>query len=183
MEKKIIILISYLLLISCNQRKKNETNNNLLINDSIINISKSIKYDLKIDSTKAISTLNEYFKNKGFLIQKELDFSNFDPELRENIGKKAIDFLDLKKGKVKNLEIGIITYYSCEPFENGHCVEPHYAIIGKTEKKIEILNEDFINHTFVIDSIKNDKLNSIIYGYYYQCQNGIKLKNYRIELN
>jgi len=178
---KKIVLFSFLILLSCCKRKEIKLTQNKTYRDStllILNFDANTKRNV-LDEEKAELILNKHFKKKGFLIESELNFETFNPELKENLGKKAIDFLEIKP---LNNSATIVKYYNCEPFENGNCVQPHYSIIANKMKGYEIINEDFLPNNFTIDSVKNEKGKPYIYGYYFECANKKKLKSYRIAV-
>ena len=174
-----------IILISCKKTEfKIQNSAQTVYNDSIICLSGLNILDNfnKLDSVKAKETLNNHFRKKGYLIEKELEFETFDPESPENYGKKAIDYLSITKFKFKNKFIALISYYNCEPFANGNCVEPHYAIISSTQLEYKISNEEFLSSHFRIDSIKNINNDAIVFGYNFECGNKKVLKHYRVLL-
>lgn len=178
-----ILIFAFLILCSCRNttdRISNSESTKSTYKDSLVRISNRILINSNIDTTKAREILNFHFKSKGFLIQSELDFGTFNPDLPENVNKKAIDYIEISPLHLikKRAEIAIISYYKCDPFENGHCVEPHYAIFATTAQGLEILNEDLLPHNFVLEKVKK----SYIFGYYYECANQIELQHYKIHL-
>lgn len=178
--KKLIIL-SFLIFLSCKEENKIVKNEVNIYRDSTLTVfdfPASLKPNY-INSAKAKSILNKHFKKNGYLIESELDFGTFNPEAKEYAGKKSIDFLEIKP---INDSATIVKYFNCEPFQNGTCVQPHYAIIANTIHGNRIVHEDFLPNDFVIDTIKKEKGNFFIYGFYFECANKKKLQSYRITI-
>ena len=178
--KKLIIL-SFLIFLSCKKEEQIVKSEKTIYKDSALTI-----FDFKanpkpdgLNSAKAKSILNQHFKQKGFLIESELDFASYNPEEKEYFGKKAIDFIEIKP---INDSATIVKYYNCEPFENGTCVQPHYAIIANTINGNKIVHEDFLPNNFVLDTITKEKRKLFLYGYYFECANQKKLQSYRIAI-
>lgn len=185
MKTFILFLLTLITIVSCKRTESNTQNTpEVIYSDTVINLSKfSYQNDLdNLDSIKAKKVLYDYFKSKRYLIEDELDFELYEPESPKNYGKKAIDYIGISKFKFKNKPIAIIRYYNCEPFINGSCVEPHYAIILNAQSGYKISNEEFLSPHFRIDSIKNINDNSLIFGYNFECANKKILKRYRVEL-
>lgn len=155
-------------------------NTESIYKDSIVRLSNRILRNSNINPKKAKQILNSHFKSKGVLIQSELDFGTFDPDLPKNADKKAIEYIKIYPLHLirKRAKVAIISYYECGPFENGHCVEPHYAIFANTSQGLKIVNKDFLPHNFVIERIKGCS----VFGYYYECANLIELQHYKVFL-
>jgi len=179
--KKPILFFLLILIISCRQNNNTEKPQKSVFIDSTLIIfdfaANTVINDL--NSKKAKFILNTHFKKKGCLIESELNFETYNPEAPENYGKRAIDFLEIQK--VDN-RATIVKYYNCEPFLNGTCVLPHYAIIANTTKGNKIIHEDFLPNNFVIDSVKKEEKGIFIYGYFYECANKKNLRSYKIEM-
>lgn len=176
--KKLIIL-SFLIFYSCKEKNKNLKSESNIYKDSTITILdfKTNKKTNPLNSEEATLILNKHFKAKGYLIENELDFAAYNPEKKEYLGKNAIDYIE-------NIPINkfatIVKYYNCPPFQNGSCVLAHYAIIANTIDEKKILHEDFLPNNFILDSIKIENNQPLIYGYFYECANKLKLQSYRI---
>lgn len=176
---KKLLIFSLLVFLSCKKEKQIIKPEKNTYKDSILTIF-DFHANLKpnnLSSEKAKLILNQHFKQKGFLIESELDFAKYNPEEKEYFDKKAIDFLEIKP---INDSATIVKYYNCEPFENGTCVQPHYAIIANTIYGNKIIHEDFLPKNFVLDTIKRDKGKLFLLGYYFECANKKKLQSYRI---
>lgn len=178
---KKLILLSFLLFLFCNKEKQIVMSEKIIYKDSALTIFDFVvnPKSISLNSEKAKSILYQHFKQKGFLIESELDFAKYNPEEKEYFGKKAIDFLEIK---FINESASIVKYYNCEPFENGICVQPHYAIIANTIEGDKIVHENFLPNNFILDSIKKEKGKLFLYGYYFECANKKKLQSYRIEI-
>ncbi len=181
MKRYLVIL--FLVFLSCTDKKLSfiKTSDNYF-RDSIIAIKNEEIILANIDSLLAREILYKHFRSKGQLIESELDFETFNPELPNNKGKKAIDLLKLYNISINNFGSKIISYYYCEPFLNGNCVQPHFAIISKTTNGYKIFDEDFLPSTFKIDSIVKHHNTSYVYAFNFDCSNHKKLKSYRIIL-
>jgi hypothetical protein len=180
-EMKKLILFTFLAFLSCKKDSKIVKSEKNIYKDSILTVfdfTVNPKTDY-LNAKKAASVLNRHFKKNGYLIASELDFGTFDPEAKEYFEKKAIDFID---SKPINNAATLVRYYNCEPFENGSCVLPHYAIIANTVEGYQILHQDFLPNNFKLDTIKKEKGKLFIYGYYYECANKKKLQSYRIAI-
>jgi hypothetical protein len=178
---KKLILFAFLALLSCTKESKIAKYEKSIYKDSTLTVF-DFHANTKpnhLNSKKAKTILNQHFKKNGFLIESELDFATFDPEAKEYFKKKAIDFLEIKP--INNFAT-LVRYYNCEPFKNGTCVLPHYAIIANTVEGNKIIHEDFLSNDFKLDTIKKENGNIFIYGYYYECANKKKLQSYRIAI-
>jgi hypothetical protein len=113
------------------------------------------------------------------LIERELDFSTYDPEKPEFAQKLSVDYLSTIALKPS---AGIVRYYKCEPFSNGNWVRPHFAIAAKTPNGTEVLHEEFLSPDFDIDSVSVERNQPIIYGIRHESTDGEKAQKYRIEL-
>lgn len=184
MKKYIPILSLLIILASCEKTKSKTQNTAIIHKDTVINLSRFDSQDNidHLDAAEARETLNDHFKNKGYLIESELNLETFEPESPENYGKKSIDYIDFNVFAFKNKSIGIIRYYCCEPFSNGNCVEPYFAIIANTKSGYKISNEEFLSSHYRIDSIINIEDKPLIFGYDFECANQRILKHYRIAL-
>ncbi len=190
MKKIILLFLMITSILSCKKENtlvRKKKTSNISFHDTILrlnNVERSTTKEIYLTENLAKHTLYKYFKNKGYLIESELkgDFSEL--ELPEYKRKKSIDFVAFFKvnlnGKIKN--DAIISYYNCEPYENGHCVQPHKAVIIDTKDGFKITNEEFLPTNFVIDSAKNENGKTFIYSYDFECANNKIKKYYRIEI-
>ncbi|NUY82366.1 hypothetical protein HUK80_15785 [Flavobacterium sp. MAH-1] len=150
--------------------------------DTIIDLEKTATgFGHAIDTAVAKNVLYKHFRNKGELIEAELDIATFDAESPENLGKKAIAFLKLYGNKLNGKNQYLIDYYHCEPFANGNCVRAHFAVISETKDGFEIVNEDCIPSTFNIDSIVNYHDKTSFFAHDYECANQKRKASYRIH--
>jgi hypothetical protein len=178
--KNLLLILATVALISCKketvvtQVTKPET---AVYKDTILNlkiegnpINKTILTD-----TIAMQTLNKYFKNKGFMLQSEIDEDLNIPRLPKNKNKNVIEFDSLL---LIDNHSGIVSYWNAKPNAVGHCVQPHHAIIVADKDDFMITNEDFLPETFVLDSIKN----KTIFGYSYNCAADKIIKKYTFTI-
>lgn len=178
--KNLFLFLAIATLISCKketvatQVSKPETS---VYKDTILNlkIDSNISNKTILTDTIAQQTLNAYFKNKGFMLQSEVDEDLNIPRLPQNKDKNVIAFDTLL---VINNHSGIVTYWNAKPNAVGHCVQPHHAMIVADNDNFKITNEDFLPETYVLDSIKN----KIIFGYSYNCVADKIIKKYKFNL-
>ncbi|WP_276978957.1 hypothetical protein [Flavobacterium filum] len=149
----------------------------------LTDIVKSNYTGQNLTSDYAKKILYAYFKSKGYYTSDSLpdDFSNLiESEYDKlNITYDTIFTTDLNGNP--NLD-AIITYWVAPPLANGHCWQPHKAIILDTDKGYKITNEEFMPDNFAIDSVITKKQSVIVYGYYYDCVNQEILRNIRVKL-
>ena len=178
--KNLILILAIATLVSCKketvatQVAKPETS---IYKDTILNlkIDSNISNETILTDTIARQTLNQYFKNKGFMLQSEVDADLNIPRLSQNKDKNVIAFDTLL---VINNHSGIVSYWNAKPNTVGHCVQPHHAIIVADTKNFKITNEDFLPETFALDSIKN----KVIFGYSYNCVADKIIRKYKFNL-
>jgi hypothetical protein len=184
MRNSIIIVAIVFVFLSCKKKDiyKEVTENSSKIKDLVLVIlpKNTIKLQQTLTEEIAIKTLNNYFKNKGYLIQSEIEGHSEVLELSENKNKKSISFSAVFP--FKDNKAAVITYYNCFPFQSGHCVQPHNAIISNSEKGFTISNEDFLPPNFNIDSINTVNKKTVIYAVDYNCALHKVMNNYKIEV-
>ncbi len=179
--KNLILFIALATVISCKketvatQVTKPETS---IYKDTIINlkIEDNVGNKTILTDTIAMQTLNNHFKNKGFMLQSEIDEDLNIPRLPKNKNKNVIEFIDLL---LINNHSGIVQYYNHKPNEVGSRVQPHNAIVVADAKDFKITNEDFLDSTFALDSVKNN----FIFGYKYDAMAQKTLQNYKFRFN
>lgn len=178
--KKAILFLLIATLISCKKETvvTNVTKPEMSIcKDSILNLKIESNLGNKTILTNEIAekTLNKYFKNKGFMLQSEVDEDVNIPRLPENKNKNVIEFDSLL---LIDNHSGIVSYWNAKPNAVGHCVQPHHSIIVATEQDFKITNEDFLPETYVLDSVKNN----VIFGYSYNCAADKIIKKYTFTI-
>lgn len=190
MKNTLLILALAITLFSCKKNEtKSETKNETkteskiveTIQDTVVNIKpvKPVANQDSISTEVATQTLYTHFKSKGFLTQDEIEKKPSIRWLPKNEDKNVIEFSELF---LFNNQLGIITYYNAEIGANGHCVQPHLALISNSVSGLAISNEEFLPPNFTIDSLKIVDNKPIIYSRDYNCYNHEFLKKYRIEL-
>ena len=184
MKNSIIIVAIVFVFLSCKKEEisKEVTEKSSSFKDSVLTIlpKNTNKLQQTLTEELAIQTLNKYFKNKGYLIQSEIEGHIEVLELPENKNKKSISFSAFFP--FKDNKSAVITYYNCFPFQSGHCVQPHNAIISNSEKGFTISNEDFLPPNFSIDSINSFNKKTVIYAVDYNCALHEITNNYKIEV-
>jgi hypothetical protein len=179
--KNLTLFLAIATLISCKkeavatQVSKPET---AVYKDTILNLKIEGNLENKTILTDAITrlTLNKYFKNKGFMLQSEIDEDLNIQRLPKNKNKNVIEFIDLL---LINNHSGIVQYYNHKPNEVGSRVQPHNAIVVADAKDFKITNEDFLDSTFALDSVKNN----VIFGYKYNAMDRKIVHNYKFRFN
>ena len=179
--KNLLLILAIATLVSCKKEtvvtnvSKPET---AVYKDTILNlkIESNLGNKTILTDTIAMQTLNQYFKNKGFMLQSEVDEDVNIPRLPENKNKNVIEFDSLL---LIDNHSGIVSYWNAKPNAVGHFVQPHHAIIVATEQDFKITNEDFLDSTFVLDSIKNN----VIFGYKYNAMARKIVSNYKFKFN
>ncbi len=181
MKKSLIIFGFAMLVFSCKKTEPKTVDTLKTIKDTIVSIVTihQIENQNLITNEIAVSTLNNYFKSKGFLIQSEIDQDLNIQRLPKNKGKQVIDFVEVKWF---TNQLGLISYFNLKPGEVGHCVQPHYALLSNAENGFAISNEEFLPTNFIIDSLKTIEGKRIIYANNYDCHTHKVLKKYKIEI-
>lgn len=199
-ELSFSILISIVLLLaSCNHRKDVKvtsssekalvpveiTNDTLITFDTTIilsDIPTSKNKSINLTDTLAKQILYAHFKKKGYYTSENLP--DLDRLTKRERTKLSVDYTSIFIADFNNnsQNDAVITYWLTPPYANGHCWQPHKAIIVDTDNGYKITNEDFIPTNFAIDSIKkvNDQLT--LFGYDYDCANEKTLKRLKIRL-
>ncbi len=178
--KNLILILAIVAFVSCKketvaiQVSKPETS---VYKDTILNlkIESNLGNKTILTDTIAQQTLNNYFKNKGFMLQSEVDVDLNIPRLPQNKDKNVIAFDTLL---VINNHSGIVSYWNAKPNAVGHCVQPHHAIIVADAGNFKIISEDFLDSTFALDSIKNN----VVFGYSYNCAMDKIIKKYTFTI-
>ncbi len=130
-----------------------------------------------LTSVIAEKVLYSYYREKGYLIQKELTGIS-DDEDDESALCVSYDTLYL----FNNSSCAIVTYWIAPPYSSGHCFQPSKSIIVATENGFTITNEEFIPIEYCVERIDTAVLNPIIYGYEYDCPEDITIRNLKITL-
>jgi hypothetical protein len=178
--KSLILFLAIATLVSCKketlvtQVTKPETS---IYKDTILNLKIDANVGNKTILTQEIAeqTLNNYFKNKGFMLQSEIDEDLNIPRLPKNKIKNVIEFDTLL---LIDNNSGIVSYWNAKPNAVGHCVQLHHSIVVADAVSFKITNEDFLSETYVLDSIKN----KTIFGYSYNCAADKIIKKYTFTI-
>lgn len=126
--------------------------------------------DLKLNDSIAEFVLYNHFKKKGYYIPDDLNDSMLTTENNE-LDKLEVCFCSMfitEVNKTEN-EDAVILYWLAPHFSNGHCIQPHKAIISDSGNMYKISHEDFIPTNYAIDSIMTTERQWIISGYDYDC--------------
>lgn len=119
-------------------------------------------YSLLTD-TVAKTVLYKYAVSKGYLTSDDnLAVLSGDKLANEQVTYHKIHYL-LSGGS------GIVEYWLAPPLANGHCWQPHKALIANTKKGFAIVNPDILPISYNIDSIVNVDTQTVIFGYEYDC--------------
>ncbi|MFZ4741669.1 MAG: hypothetical protein ACOYLE_10950 [Bacteroidales bacterium] len=155
--------------------------------DTIINLK-----NIKISSYKgrnltniiAKNILYKHFKRKGYFV--ETQFVNGYPVNSDTLIEQVecVYFDKIYKINLNNNKYSdaIISYWINLPYASSNCLQPKKAIIIDTDSGYKITNEDFIPENYYIDSVVKKENQSIIFGYEYDCNEHIAIRNLRIKL-
>lgn len=186
--------------VSCNNKGKNRkketvdsttlTNDSLKINavtllDSTIILSNFVdsKYHGNISTDSlAKKILYDYANKKGYYNSDNLpDLYSLSDKDRDklSIAYDTIYFTDLNNNKSPD---AVITYWLTAPYESGHCLLPHKAILVDTDNGYKVINEEFVPSNYIIDSIQSKEGRVVLFGYDYECANDKILRRLRLKL-
>lgn len=188
-----IILLTVLLIVSCDNKmaikqglttsKQNlsEIENIKTIDTTIVlkGIEESNYNGKNLTDSIAKEILYIYYNNKGLY-----NTENLPPAEKLTDSDIIVDFYKIYLAELNSskLDDAIITYWLKPPFINGHCWQPHKAIISDTDKGYIITNVDFIPDNFTINSVLNQEGQTTIYSYEYDCSNNQILKYIKIKI-
>lgn len=194
--KNYIILLTVFLLVSCDNKTTSKQGEipviqNLSETDSISTVDTTIILTGIVKSNFNGKNLNDsiakkilytYFKDKGCYNSDNLpDLDKLTDADKDKLSVSFNEIFITELNGNKN-EDAIISYWLTPLYANGHCWQPHKAIILDTDKGYKITNEDFIPDNFAIDSVLNKEGQVTIYGYDYDCGNHKVLKYIRAKI-
>lgn len=114
-----------------------------------------------LTDTVAKTVLYKYAVSKGYLTSDDnLAVLSGDKLANEQVTYHKIHYL---------LSGGIVEYWLAPPLANGHCWQPHKALIANTKKGFAIVNPDILPISYNIDSVVNVDTQPVIFGYEYDC--------------
>jgi hypothetical protein len=191
-----IALLAAILFISCEGGKpKNQSSPSPVTDASIADgiptidtsviltgISKSSYRGQNLTDSLARQILYRYFERKGYYTDERKPKPE---ELKESDNYKlcayyeGVFFVDLNGNKKTD---AIVLYWLTPPYSNGHCVQPHKAIIVDTDKGYKVTNEEFLPAKFSIDSVISSEQNLTIHCADYECGNQVELKRFRLRI-
>lgn len=118
-----------------------------------------------LSAALAKQIVHRYFQKKGYWTQEEVP----DLLLEGDTIKEVVEFLRLHKIDINHNDYtdAIVEYYLAPPGANGHCIQPHKALLIDSNKGYQVEHEDFIPIAYSIDSISKN----IAFGYDYECAN------------
>lgn len=145
-------------------------------------ISNSKYNGIDLNDSIAKNVLYNYFMKKGLLTSDNLP--NIAKLTKKDKANLSVEFTSIFKMNLNNNKYtdAVITYWLTPPYANGHCWQPHKAIITDTDTGYQITNEEFIPDNYAVDSISTVKEQIIILGYDYDCANKKTLKNLKVRL-
>ena len=194
--KNYIILLTVFLLVSFDNKTTSKQGEipviqNLSETDSISTVDTTIILTGIVKSNFNGKNLNDsiakkilytYFKDKGCYNSDNLpDLDKLTDADKDKLSVSFNEIFITELNGNKN-EDAIISYWLTPLYANGHCWQPHKAIILDTDKGYKITNEDFIPDNFAIDSVLNKEGQVTIYGYDYDCGNHKVLKYIRAKI-
>lgn len=167
--------------INSNNYKYNDT---LIFVDSLDFLTTENKMVLTNETAHAI--LLDYFKNKRDYYPEEimtLD-SLMAHDFDDDHMPMCIGFDTLYKTKLNNDDVldGIVSYWDMPCGASGTCYLPQKAIIVSISDKYYITNTDFIPNNYSIDSIRQDKAFTYIYGNEFDCANHTIIRSYKARI-
>ncbi len=190
------IALATCFLISCNSRTSKEHNNtprsfesseeyNIPVKDTTIfldGITTSGYHGQDLTESMAKNILYTHFQERGFYteyakpsFEKFRDVDNYIPCAEY----ARIFFVDLNGNKKRD---AVISYWFDPAYTNGHCVQPHYAIIADTDKGYQVTDKEFIPPSFILDSIAVNRQQVVIHCKEYECANKRVLRNLVLKL-
>ena len=137
---------------------------------------------IELNDQTAQAVLYTHFKNKGYFTADSLP--TVSKLIKKNEEKLSVEFDKIYKINLNNdrYSDAVITYWLTPIYANGHCWQPHKAIILNTDNGYQITNEEFIPDNYAIDSVSTALGKTIIYGYDYDCAHQKTLKNIKVHL-
>lgn len=164
---------------------KAEDTNSLSTFDTTIFLSgiSSSKYiGIDLNDSVAKNVLYNHFRLKGLLTSDNLP--NIAKLTKKDKANLSVEFTSIFKTNLNNNKYSdaVITYWLTPPYANGHCWQPHKAIITDSDTGYRITNEEFIPDNYAVDSILTVKGQVTIFGYDYDCGNNNTLKNFKVRL-
>lgn len=136
----------------------------------------------KLTEKLAEKALYKYFALKGGYTRKNVPDSllNDDGDEPMIIEYDTIYTMNLNGDKYED---AIITYWWGPYSLNGHCVQPHYAVVTNSNANYEISNEDFLSEDFYIDSTRIVGSQNLIFGKFSNCGGHFDLfRNFKLTL-
>lgn len=136
----------------------------------------------KLTENLAEKVLYKHFALKGGYTRKNVPDSllNHDGDEPMIIDYDTIYTMNLNGDKYED---AIITYWWSPYSLNGHCVQPHYAVVTNSNTGYEISNENFLSDDFYIDSTKIEGSQNLIFGGFSNCGRYFGLyRNFKLNL-
>ena len=200
MYKNLLHTLAIIILFTSCQTKQRRSDNNVKDSAEVIkavdtnslstldttiflsSISNSKYNGIDLNDSIAKNVLYNYFRKKGLLTSDKLP--NIAKLTKKDKANLSVEFTSIFKMNLNNNKYtdAVITYWLTPPYANGHCWQPHKAIITDTDTGYQITNEEFIPDNYAVDSISTVKEQITILGYDYDCANNKTLKNLKVRL-
>lgn len=122
--------------------------------------------------------LYDYYRQRGCFIE-----GNYLSPLKGKDYEKLVVYYDQMRLVDLNHDRfmdAIIEYWLMPPGASGHCYQPHKAMIVSGTKEYVLLNPDFLDSHFNIDSVAAESNKTFIYGCDYDCSDHRCKRNLRV---
>ena len=151
--------------------------------DSVYRDTILVFHNLKPSTAKKMTRLTEdivklnlykYYKERDCFIEDDYPSSLGDKDYDKNTVRYNLSyFVNLNNDRFTD---AIVEYWLMPPGASGHCYQPHKAMIVSGAKEYVLVNPDFVDSFFSIDSVKSANNKTFIFGCDYDCGGSDKCK-------
>jgi len=180
----ILTAIAAITLFSCKSRQaqfatqtKGTFLDTLLVVDSLNFLQKGT-YDGLFDGV-ASDAVEEYFNKLGYYQEKDSATVDWENDIIMSAGFDSVYRVQLNADKYID---GIVRYDDAPFMANGHCIQPHIAIVTFINGKYRLISRDLLPENYSIDSITQDKKFTYIHGNEYDCGEHEYTRGYRARI-
>jgi hypothetical protein len=180
----ILVAIVAVTMFSCKSRQAQFATQNkgafldtLLVVDSLNFLQKGIFNGLF--NGVAETAIEEYFDKLGYYQTKDSASVDWENDILLCAGFDTIYRTHLNTDKFID---GLVTYYDAPCMANGHCYQPHLAIMTFINGKYRLISRDLLPENYSIDSITQDKKFTYIHGNVYNCGEHEYMRGYRARI-
>jgi len=113
------------------------------------------------------SKLYKYYKEQNCFIEDDYPSPLADKDYDKNTVRYNLTrFVNLNGDKFID---AVVEYWLMPPGASGHCYQPHKAMVVSGTKDYILVNPDFIDSFFSIDSVRSIDNKAYIYGCEFDC--------------